>query len=286
MSPHDDSLRVRPLSGTLGAEIEGVDLSKPLEDAAWREIHAAFLEHSVIAFRNQTLSHQDQIGFAQRLGPLDVHPIAVGMEEHPEMLRVWKPAGESASFGTGWHTDNTFFEEPSLAGVLYGVTIPPYGGDTLFASMRRAFDALSPALQHFFEGLRAVHSASRAYDPATTGDAKYQGEAAINYRMSDAVYAETEHPLVRTHPETGRKGIFVNPMFTQRIVGLADHESEALLHLLYDHATRPDFTCRMRWEPGTLLVWDNRCTQHYALDDYQEFERLMFRVTVSGDRPV
>ena len=131
-----------------------------------------------------------------------------------------------------------------------------------------------------------MHSASRAYDPKTTGEAKYRGEAAINYRHSDAIYEEVEHPVIRTHPETGRRSIFVNAMFTQRIVGLAPLESQAILDFLYEHATRPEFTCRLRWEPGTVAVWDNRCTQHYALDDYQGFERLMYRVSVQGDRPV
>jgi taurine dioxygenase len=152
--------------------------------------------------------------------------------------------------------------------------------------MTAAWDALSPSMQSMLEGLRAVHSASDAYDPATTGDAKYKGEAAINYRYSESIYDEVEHPVVRTHPETGRKGIFVNPMFTQRIVGLEQHESRALLEMLYAHSVRPDFTCRVRWAPGTLTIWDNRCTQHYAMNDYHGHERLMYRITVTGERPV
>ena len=279
-------IQVRPLSGHLGAEIEGIDLSKPLEDRVFKEIHSAFLDHAVLAFRNQALSHEDQIAFGRHFGELDIHPIAIGMEAHPEILKVWKPKGERAAFGTSWHSDNTFFEKPSKASILYGVTIPPYGGDTVFASMESAYDALSAAMKQILDGLVAVHSASRAYNPAVTGDAKYQGEAAINYRYSDAIHRETEHPVIRTHPETGRKGIFVNAMFTQRLVGLSEPESQALLTFLYDHATRPDFSCRLRWEPGTLAIWDNRCTQHYALDDYAGFDRLMYRVSVCGDRPV
>jgi len=240
----------------------------------------------VIAIRDQQIDHGQQIALARRFGELDVHPIAIGTEDHPEIIRVWKPADEPACFGTSWHTDNTFFERPSKTSVLYGVSIPPLGGDTLYASMTAAWDALSPSMQSMLEGLRAVHSASDAYDPATTGDAKYKGEAAISYRYSESIYDEVEHPVVRIHPETGRKGIFVNPMFTQRIVGLEQHESRALLEMLYAHSVRPDFTCRVRWAPGTLTIWDNRCTQHYAMNDYHGHERLMYRITVTGERPV
>jgi taurine dioxygenase len=149
-----------------------------------------------------------------------------------------------------------------------------------------ARDALSPTMKELLEGLTAVHSATRAYDPAVTGEAKYRGDAAISYRYSEAVNEEHTHPVIRTHPETGRKCIFVNPMFTLRIEGLAASESSALLDFLYRHTTGPQFTCRVHWAPKTLLLWDNRCTQHYALDDYPDYDRLMFRVSVSGDRPV
>ena len=279
-------IQATPLSGHLGAQIDGVDLSKPVEDRIFEEIHRAFLDHGVLAFRNQRLSHEDQIAFGRRFGELDIHPIAIGMEQYPEIIAVRKPKGERAAFGTSWHSDNTFFQKPSKASILYAVTVPPYGGDTIWASMERAYETLSRKMKEMLAGLVAVHSSSRAYDPAVTGEARYRGEAAINYRYSDAVYEESEHPVIRTHPETGRKGIFVNAMFTQRSVGLSESESEVLLGFLYDHATRPELTCRLRWEPGTLALWDNRCTQHYALDDYAEFERQMYRVSVGGDRPV
>jgi taurine dioxygenase len=278
-------LEVRPLSGRIGAEVDGVDLTK-LDDGLFAEVHQAFLDHGVIVFRDQQLSHENLIEFGRRFGDLDVHPIAVGMEEYPEIIRVWKPAGERASFGTSWHSDNTFFEKPSMASILYGVTLPPYGGDTLWTSTEAAWEALSPGMKKILDGLSAVHSAARAYDPAVTGEAKYKGEAAISYRYSDVIQEEVEHPIVRTHPETQRKAIFVNPMFTQRIVGLSQAEGNAILRFLYAHATLPEFTCRLRWTAGTVAVWDNRRTQHYALDDYEGFDRLMFRVTVSGDRPV
>jgi taurine dioxygenase len=278
-------LSVHPLSGNLGAEIEGADLGD-LDDTRFAAIHRALLDHGVIVLRDQKLSHADQIAFGRRFGELDVHPIAIGMEANPEIIKVWKPKGERASFGTSWHSDNTFFERPSMATILYGVTIPPYGGDTLWASMEKAYETLSPGMKKIIDGLSAVHGASRAYDPRATGEAKYRGEAAINYRWSDLIHDEVVHPVVRTHPETGRKSLFVNEMFTLRIVELARRESEALLRFLYEHATQPELTCRLRWRPGTVAVWDNRCTQHYALDDYAGFDRLMYRVTVTGDRPV
>ncbi len=279
-------IEVRPVAGPLGAEIGGVDLSKPLESSLFGEIHRAFLQYSVVFFRNQSLPPEAQIAFASRFGKPDVHPIVSGTEEFPEVVRVVKPAGESASFGNSWHSDNSFFERPSQGSLLYGITIPPYGGDTLFASMEKAYDALSETMKGVLAGLAAVHSASRAYDPAVTGEAKYRGEAAITYRYSDVITRKVEHPVIRTHPETGRKSIYVNPMFTQRIVGMKKPESDALLRFLYAHSTRPDFTCRFRWEAGSVTLWDNRCVQHYALDDYQSFERVMHRVTISGDRPV
>lgn len=278
-------IEVRRVSGALGAEIHGVDLSKPLEAEVVSQIRRAFVDHGVIFFRAQHLSPEAQVEFARHFGALDVHPIVNGMEQLPELVRVVKPAGESASFGVGWHSDNSFFESPSLGSVLYGVEIPPHGGDTLFASMERAYEALSETLRRLLDGLTAVHSASRAYDPANTGEAKYRGEAPIRYRHSDAIYREVEHPVIRTHPESGRKSIYVNQMFTQRILGLTGAESAALLAFLYGHCARPDLTCRFHWEPGSVAFWDNRCVQHYALDDYREFERVMHRVTISGDRP-
>jgi taurine dioxygenase len=279
-------IEVRPLAGALGAELDGVDLARPLGDEVFGEIHQAFLDHAVIAFRGQRLSPAQQLAFAARFGAPEVHPIVNGSAEHPELVRVWKPAGESASFGTGWHTDNSFFERPSLGSVLYGVVIPPFGGDTIWASTEKAYEALSDELKGLLAGLRGVHSASRAYDPAVVGEHKYRGDAPITYRWSDSIRDEVEHPVIRTHPETGRKSIYVNPMFTLRLVGLPRAESDALLRLLYEHCARPDWTCRFRWSAGALAVWDNRCTWHYALDDYREFERVMHRVTIAGDRPV
>lgn len=276
---------LRPVSGALGAEIRDVDLAQ-LDAAGFARVHQALHEHGVLFFRDQKLEPRDQVALARRFGTPDVHPIVEGMEGAPELVRVLKPAGESACFGTGWHSDNSFFERPTSLTLLYGVTIPPYGGDTLFASMEKAYLALSAPMRALLDPLRAVHSASRAYDPALTGWEKYRGEAPLHYRYSDAVNAEVEHPVVRVHPDTGRRSLYVNAMFTQRIIGLEPRESEVLLGFLYAHVSRPDLSCRFRWKPGSLAIWDNRSLQHYAMDDYQRFERVMHRVTVQGERPL
>jgi len=276
---------VHPLAGSLGAELSGVDVGAVLDDATLREIREAVLRYGVLVLREQKLTREAQLAFARRLGTPEVHPIANGMAEHPEVIRVLKPAGERAFFGTSWHTDNSFFERPTSFTILYGETVPPVGGDTIYASMELAYETLSAPMKALLDPLVAVHSASRAYDPRTTGDAKYNGEAPITYTYSDAIYDEVEHPVVRTHPETGRKSLYVNAMFTQRIVGLASHESDALLAMLYAHVARPEFSCRLRWAPGSLALWDNRSVQHYAIDDYADFERVMYRVTLAGTRP-
>jgi taurine dioxygenase len=278
-------IEVQPIAGALGAELVGVDVAGPLDDAAVAQIRAAVVRHGVVVLREQKLSREQQLAFARRLGRPEVHPIANGMQEHPEIIRVLKPAGEQAFFGTSWHSDNSFFEKPTSFTILYGDTIPPVGGDTLFASMERAWETLSEPMQRFLAPLSAVHSASRAYDPRTTGDAKYRGEAPITYTFSERIYDEVEHPVVRTHPESGRRSLYVNPMFTQRIVGLTRHESDALLAMLYAHAVRPELTCRLRWSAGALAIWDNRSLQHYAVDDYADFERVMYRITLEGTRP-
>jgi taurine dioxygenase len=280
-----DEYELRPLSGALGAEIHGMDLSRPLSQIDREKLLSALHDYGVLCIRNQKLTHDSQIALARLFGEPDVHPIAKGLDSHPEVVRVLKPAGERAFFGTSWHTDNSFFEHPSAVTVLYGEQVPPVGGDTVYASMERAWEMLSEPLQRFLRPLRAIHSAEEAYDPRTTGDAKYKGETAIQYVYSDAIYERVEHPVVRTHPVTGRQSLYVNPMITRQIVGLGQIESDRILSMLYELSTRPELTCRIRWENGTVAIWDNRWLQHYAIDDYADFDRLMYRVTVAGERP-
>ncbi|HYD49522.1 MAG TPA: TauD/TfdA family dioxygenase, partial [Terriglobales bacterium] len=191
-----NTIDYRPLAGALGAEIFGLNLSAPLTDENFAELHRLLVDYGVLCIRDQQLTPPQQVAFARRFGELDVHPIVSGTDEIPELVRVLKPAGQSASFGVGWHSDNSFFEKPSLGSVLYGVTIPPYGGDTLYASMEKAYDALSQPMKQFLAPLVAVHSASRAYDPKVTGEHKYRGEAPISYRYDEqAIYSEVRHPV-------------------------------------------------------------------------------------------
>jgi taurine dioxygenase len=277
-------MNIEQITGACGAEISGVNLAR-LSNSEFDSIHTALLDHGVLFFRDQDISLDEQVAFAGRFGPLEVHPIVDGMNENPKITKVLKPAGESASFGTGWHTDNSFFEEPSMGSVLYGKTIPPFGGDTLFANQYLAYEALSDTMKEMLDGLSAVHSASEAYTVEGT-QAKYAKKTAITYSWDDSIMDEVVHPVIRTHPETGRKALYVNDMFTLRIQGMSMSESRALLDYLFIHATRPEFCCRFRWSENAVAIWDNRCMQHYAVDDYQAYERLMYRVTIEGCRPV
>ncbi|MEQ9519687.1 MAG: TauD/TfdA family dioxygenase [Parvibaculum sp.] len=275
---------IRKLSGSLGAEISGVALNN-LSNEAFDTICNAFADHSVLVFKNQTLSHEDQIAFARRFGDLEIHPIVNGMDEHPEMIKMLKPAGESASFGVGWHTDNSFFAEPSMGSIVYSHIVPQEGGDTLFANQYVAYERLSDGMKRMLNGLNAVHSAKYAYT-SKSAEEKYAGKTAITYRRSDTVYDEVTHPVVRTHPVTGKKALYVNPMFTTRFEDMSEEESKPLLTYLFDHCVRPEFGCRVGWTPNMVTMWDNRCVQHYAVDDYKAYERLLYRVTVNGDKPV
>jgi taurine dioxygenase len=276
-------LHLHPVTGACGVEISGVSLAT-LNNETFSDIYQAFLDYGVVFLRDQDISLDDLVSFGQRFGELEVHPIVDGMENAPEITKVLKPAGESASFGTGWHSDNTFFEKPSKGSVLYGKTIPPYGGDTVFANQYLAYERLSEGLKQKLETMNAVHSAGEAYTVAGTQD-KYDKKTAITYTWDDSIMDEVVHPVVITHPETGRKALYVNDMFTLRFEGMSKAESQPLLDYLYAHATKPEFCCRFRWSPNAIAFWDNRAVQHYAVDDYQDFERLMYRVTINGDKP-
>ncbi|MBI1340144.1 taurine dioxygenase [bacterium] len=276
------SVTVRPLSPVIGAEIIGVDLSKPMSNEVFDAVHRAFLKHHVIFFRDQILTPDDQIALGRRFGSLNIHPYVRGMSSHPEILEIIKEPSDRINFGGGWHSDMSFLETPVLGSMLYAVEVPDVGGDTLFANQHAAYDSLSDGLKSALGGLKAIHSAAEEYGlkgPSAQKRASMESEV-----VGDDV-PEYEHPVVRTHPETGRKGLYVNPAFTLRFAGWSRAESRPLLNHLFEVSKREAFTCRFRWSPGALAFWDNRCVWHYALNDYHGERRHMRRVTINGDRP-
>ncbi len=291
MTTTGTDLDVRHLSGTIGAEIRGVDL-RDLDDAAVAGIRQVLLERKVVFFPGQQLDQESHVAFASRFGELtEGHPVIPGVDGHPNLFEIdySAPRDVYASYGDvstrtqglDWHTDVTFVERPPLGSVLRAVVIPPSGGDTLFADQQAAFDALSPALQGFLRSLHAVHDGRAAFQAAfdATGAGRWEGAELAELRP-------VVHPVVRTHPETGRAGLFVNPGFTSHIVELERSESDALLRFLYAHSVRPEFTVRYHWSAGDVGFWDNRATQHSVVGDFGDQARVIQRVTLRGDAPV
>ena len=277
-------IEVRPLAGALGAEIAGIDLSGPIDDATFAEIHKAHLEYLVVFFRDQEISDDDLAAFGRRFGelaPLPPHRQFHG--KFPELLVIDKKPEDKLNFGWEWHSDTTHLEVPSLGSVLYAKIIPPVGGDTLFANQYMAYDTLSDGMKSLLDGLVAVHSNGRILRSLNDGQSPAPGTEAAS---ADWANGWAEHPVVRTHPETGRRALFVNEMHTERLKGMTVEESQPLLRYLYDHSSRPELTCRFRWGAGSIAFWDNRSVQHLALNDYPGHRRLMHRVQIKGTRPV
>jgi len=276
MSRTLNSITVRPLGGALGAEINGIELSPSLPDAVIAEIRWIWLEHSVVFFRGQSLTAPELAAFARRFGEVVHYPFLKGLPEAPEVIPVVKLEHERVNFGGLWHTDTAYLEVPPMATMLIAREVPPYGGDTLFASGYAAYDALSDGMKRLLQPLRAVNSSSRAERTRTRED-RAPGE--------ERKVLEAVHPVVRTHPETGRKALYVNFGHTLRFVDMTEAESAPLLEYLFQHQVRPEFTCRFRWEPGSVAFWDNRCALHNPINDYHGFRRILHRVTLAGDRP-
>jgi len=278
-------IQVNPISGTIGAEISNVDLRSLNADVV-DDIRKAFLEHVVIFFRDQPLEIAQLKAFASKFGPFGTEPYVKTMADHPEVIAVKREVEEAKTinFGGQWHSDWSFQESPPLATILHGKDIPLYGGDTLFANSYLAYDTLSDGMKKIVDPLIAVHSARRPYGigKSILGDTAKKSMTII---QSEEAHAEIEHPLVRIHPETGKKILFVNPVYTTRLKGMTEKDSRPILEKLFAHSLRPEFICRFRWQKHSIAMWDNRCAMHLALNDYDGFRRELHRVTIAGDRP-
>ena len=277
------TIAVNRISGALGAEISGVDLSQKLDDEVIGEIRQALRENQVIFFRDQHLTPDQHLNFGRRFGELQIHEFVAGMEENEEILEVRKEEYETRNFGGGWHTDVSYLERPALGSVLYAREVPAVGGDTMFSSQYLAYDALSDGMKDMLGQMTAVHSARRPYGLNSAYRAQ---DRSMKILFSENAHDEVEHPVIRTHVETGRKCLYVNGAFTIRFKDMTEEESAPLLNYLWQHAVRPEFTCRFRWEKNSIAFWDNRCVQHNAINDYHGQRRVMHRVTIEGERPV
>jgi taurine dioxygenase len=272
-------IEIEPIAGSLGAEIRGVDLTRPLADAAAADIRGALGQHSVIFLRGQKITPEQHIAFARSFGPIVVNRFFTPVDGHPEIAEVRKEPEQKRNIGDIWHTDHSYDEKPAMGSVLLAREVPSRGGDTMFASMHLAYEALSDGLKRMLETLRARHSSRHVFGP----EAPYHGsDLASRLRNTEAATQDVVHPVVIRHPDTGRKALYVNRSFTTGIEGWNPDESAALLGFLYEHGSRPEFTCRFRWQPGSIAVWDNRSTWHYAVNDYQGERRLMHRITIEG----
>ena len=271
-------ITVAPIAGALGAVIGGVDLAD-LDDETVGEIRAAWMQHLVVFFHEQDLDSDQFVAFAKRIGEPVEYPFVRGFDDHPEIIAVKKLPNETVNFGGIWHSDTVYLEQPPMATMLLAREIPPFGGDTMFANMYVAYETLSPGLRRVLDGLRAVNTSALA-DVSKTREDRIRDAG-----FEDDVQYVSSHPVVRTHPETGRQALYVNPAHTASFEGMTEAESRPLLAYLFEHSTRPERTCRFQWEVGSMALWDNRCAMHNPINDYHGHTRRMHRITLAGDQP-
>jgi taurine dioxygenase len=272
MTPPFELTKLTPLCG---AELHGIDLARSLEERDVKALEGALAEHCVLFFRDQAMTPEQQKTLGRSFGELHLHPAWPRLVPgHPEIMEIYADEKSKRVAGEDWHSDVSCDPEPPLGTILYMLEVPPVGGDTLFANMYAAWESLSAPMRRMLEGMTALHDGEYVYR------GRYEGAV-----EEGKVYPRSEHPVVRTHPVSGRKALFVNRTFTTRIVQLAKHESDAVLAMLFEHLERPEFQCRFRWQPGSVAFWDNRCAQHHAMWDYYPQRRRGLRVTIKGDAP-
>ena len=274
-------LDIKPISGAVGAEIHGVDLKDNIPEEQFSEIKSAFGEYGVIFFRDQKLTPEQEITFARRWGEININRFFTKVDDYPEIAMVLKEPNQKKNIGGNWHTDHSYDTEPALGSILFAHEVPKSGGDTVFASMYSAYETLSDGLKGTLEGMSARHSSRHVFGPSR---AEKEDDTVGRIKNAEAANQDAVHPVIITHPETGRKALYVNPGFTLGFEEWTDAESKPLLEYLYAHATRPEFTCRFDWKPGSIAFWDNRATWHFAINDYHGEKRLMHRITIEGSK--
>jgi len=279
LSPATRNIEVHKIAGSLGAEISGVDLARDLDDATIAEIRRIWLDNCVVFFRNQDLPPAQFLALAKRFGEPIEYPFLKGLDGFPEIITVAKLEHEKINFGGVWHSDTSYLDIPPMATMLIAREVPPVGGDTLFANQYLAYETLSDGMKHVLDGLVALNASAKADVTRTREDRLKDGK---NPQARKDYVAE--HPVVRTHPETGRKALYVNVAHTVRFKDMSEEESAPILDFLFRHQIRPEFTCRFHWEPGAIAFWDNRCAQHNPVNDYHGYRRLMHRITLKGDK--
>ncbi len=275
-------MEINLISGALGAEVKGIDL-KDSTSENWDKINQLMLEHKVLFFREQEISSQEQIDLAKKFGPLEMHAYVKGLPEYPEIIRIKKGANEKHQWGETWHTDVSYNPKPTKVIILRSRKIPPVGGDTMFSNMELAFETLDQNMKKRLEGKKAIHS--------SLGAAAFVDKYEEMHGNGNIDEYSNVHPIVRAHPETGNKILFVNSMYTKKILDISDEESDEILNKLFLHQERLDFTCRFKWTENAVAIWDNRCTLHQGLTDFFPgrglgHERIMDRIAIQGDRPV
>ena len=273
-------MKIRKIAGALGAEISGIDLAAGVSAELAAAVRQVLLDHQVIFMRNQQLSPAQFLEFGSRMGEPVEYPLVKGLDDYPHIIEVKKLEHERSNFGGIWHSDTTYLEEPPMGSMLLAKEVPPYGGDTLFANQYLAYETLSETMKRLLDGLVGISSSAKA-DVSKTREDRIRTDG----KAGEPRDFLAEHPVVRTHPETGRKCLYVNIAHTAGIKGMTQEESTPILQFLFAHQVKPEFTCRFRWEPHSLAFWDNRCAQHNPVNDYHGFRRIMQRITLRGDKP-